>query len=218
MIYMCSNNAPISLRLKEAGTRLIFVFLVFLLTTANSPLYAERTNQNIRISYKENVLSIWAKDADLKKVLFKLADETNINVRLPLSLDKKITINKSGISLSEGLEDILKHLNYIILYSGIKNNKPLISKVIVFPKSKISTTLTDGETQQANSETQQANSKIQSTERELHSANIKFYERQIESLKKRLSKIDENSNRGKKYSDRIKRLEKLIQKYEFQPK
>ena len=207
MIYKCSNNPLILKRLKEAGARLIFVFLVLLMTTANSSLNAESTNQNILISYKENVLSIRAKDADLRKVLFELADETNINVRLPLSLDKKISINRSGISLSEGLEDILKDLDYVILYSGIKNNKPLISKVIVFPNSKISTTLTDGETQQANSERQ-------STDREKQSANnIIFYERQIESLKERLSKIDENSRRGKKYSERIKRLEKLIEKH-----
>ena len=207
MIYKRSNNRLISIRLKEAGARLIFVFLVLLMTTANSSLNAESTNQNILISYKENVLSIRAKDADLRKVLFELADETNINVRLPLSLDKIISINRSGISLSEGLEDILKDLNYVILYSGIKNNKPMISKVIVFSKSKISTTLTDGEIQQANS-------KIQSTDREEQSANnIEFYERQIESLKMRLSKIDENSRRGKKYSKRIKRLEKLIEKH-----
>ena len=218
MIYKCSNNPLISLRLKETGARLIFVFLVFLLTTANSSLCAESTNPNIRISYKENVLSIWAKDADLKKVLVELAHETNIDVRLPLSLDKKISINRNGISLGEGLEVILKHLNYVILYSGKKNNNPLISKVIVFPKSKISTTLTDGETQQANSEIQTTDREKRSTDSEKHSANITFYERQIESLKKRLSKIDENSKRGKKYSERIKRLEKLIEKYEFQPK
>jgi hypothetical protein len=213
MIYKRSNNSLISISLKEAGARLIFVFLVLLMNTANSSLYAESTNPNIRISYKENVLSIWAKDADLKKVLFELAHETDINVQLPLSLDKKISINRSGISLSEGLEDILKHLDYVILYSGIKDNKPLISKVIVFQKTKKLTTLTDGETQQVNSETQQANKEIQPTDKEKHSANINFYEKQIESLKKRLSKIDENSRRGKKYSERIKKLEKLIEKH-----
>ena len=213
MIYKRSNNPPIPISLKEAGARLIFIFLVLLINTANSSLYAESTNQNIRISYKENVLSIRAKNADLRKVLFELAHETNINVRLPLSLDKKISINRSGISLSEGLEDILKHLNYVILYSGIKNNKPLISKVIVFQKSKMSTILTDGKTQQANSETQQANSEIQSTVREKHSANINFYKRRIESYKKKLSEIDENSRLGKKYLERIKRLEKLIENH-----
>ena len=217
-MYKCSNNPLIPIRIKEVGARLIFVFLVLLFTTANSPLYAESTNQNILISYKENVLSIRAKDADLKKVLFELAEETNINVRLPRSLDKKITINRSGISLSEGLEDILKHLNYVIFYSGIKNNKPLISKVIVFPTSKISTTLTVGEIQSTNREEQSANREEQSTNRDEQSANkIKYYEKKMESLKKRLSKIDENSRRGKQYSRQIKRLEKLIETHEFQP-
>ena len=212
MIYRCSDIPVISIRLKDAGAHLIFVFLTLLLTTVySSSLYAESTNPNILISYKENVLSIRANDADLKKVLFELADETNINIQLPLSLDKKITINRSEISLNEGLEDILKDLNYVILYSGLKNNKPLITKVIVFPMSKISTSLTAGEIQQANSEKQ-------STNREEQSANrIKFYERQIESFKKKLSRIDENSRRGKQYSKQIKKLEKLIEKYESQP-
>ena len=224
MVYKCSNNPLISISLKEAGARLIFIFLILLLTTANSSLYAESTNQNILITYKENVLSISAKDADLKKVLFELADETSIDIQLPLSLDKKITINRSGISLNEGLKDILKDLNYIILYSGIKDNKLLISKVIIFPKSKISTTLPDGKIQQTNSEIPSTKNEEPSATREGSSvtredslaARIKFYERQIESLKQRLSKIDENSRLGRKYSRQIKRFEKLIEKNEFQ--
>ena len=224
MVYKCSNNPLLSIRLKEAGARLIFVFLILLLTSANSSLYAESTNQNILITYKENVLSIRAKDADLKKVLFELADETNIDIQLPLSLDKKITINRSGISLNEGLKDILKDLNYIILYSGIKDNKLLISKVIIFQKSKISTTLPDGKIQQTNSEIPSTKNEEPSATREGSSvtredslaARIKFYERQIESLKQRLTKIDENSRLGRKYSRQIKRFEKLIEKNELQ--
>ena len=224
MVYKCSNNPLLSIRLKEAGARLIFVFLILLLTSANSSLYAERTNQNILITYKENVLSIRAKDADLKKVLFELADETNIDIQLPLSLDKKITINRSGISLNEGLKDILKDLNYIILYSGIEDNNVLISKVIIFQKSNTSTTLPDGKIQQTNSEIPSTKNEEPSATREGSSvtredslaARIKFYERQIESLKQRLTKIDENSRLGRKYSSQIKRFEKLIEKNELQ--
>ena len=224
MVYKCSNNPLISKRLKEAGARLIFVFLILLLTSANSSLYAESTNQNILITYKENVLSISAKDADLKKVLFELADETNIDIQLPLSLDKKITINRSGISLNEGLKDILKDLNYIILYSGIEDNNVLISKVIIFQKSNTSTTLPDGKIQQTNSEIPSTENEEPSATREGSSvtredslaARIKFYERQIESLKQRLTKIDENSRLGRKYSSQIKRFEKLIEKNEIQ--
>jgi hypothetical protein len=210
MIYKRANHPIIPVRLKEAGARLVFVFLVLLLTTANSSLCAESADQNIRISYNENVLSIWAKDADLNKVLFEIADETNINVQLLLPLDKKITINRSGISLGDGLGVILKSYNYIILYSGIKNNKPLISKVIVFPKSDISNTLTDAELQRANGEIQFTNTKAQPDNK------IKAYEKQIEFFKKKLSEIDENSRQGKKYSRRIKRLEKLIEMHESQ--
>jgi hypothetical protein len=112
--------------------------LVLHFTTATSSIYAESTNQKISISYKKKLLSIWTKDADLKKVLFKLADKTNIYVELPASLKKTITINKSRISLSKGLKAILKNLNYVIFYSGKKSKKTLISRVIVYSGSRIS--------------------------------------------------------------------------------
>jgi len=197
MSYKCSNNPLISLKPKEVGALLIFVFLVLHLTTAISSIYPESTNQKINISYKRNLLSIWTKDADLKKVLFELADKTNIYVEFPVSLKKTITIDKSGISLSEGLKDILKNLNYVIFYSGKKNKKPLISQVIVYSESKISGKVKSSKIQSAN--------KIKGYERQ-----IKSYERRIESTRKKLSEIDENSRRGKMYSSRIKRLEKLI--------
>jgi hypothetical protein len=174
------------------------------------------------INYKNDLLSISTKDADLKKVLLKLSDKTNINIKLPVYMDKKITINKNGISLGEGLEYLLKNLNYIILYSGIKNNKPMISRVIVLSESKKSTKLTDSrtqaassETQPANSETQAASSVIQLPNSEMQAADIlKGYEKQIEILKNKLSTIPENSRLRKQYIKRIKILEKFIENYE----
>ena len=147
MIYKNYNNSLKSSRLKEAGAILIFIFLALHLTIESSSIYAQSNNQKILISYKNDLLSISTKDADLKKVLLELSEKTNINIKLPVYIDKKITINKNGISLGEGLKYILKNLNHIILYSGIKNNKLMISSVIVFSESKKSTKLTDSKTQ-----------------------------------------------------------------------
>ena len=223
MIYKHYNNSLKPLRLKEAGAILIFIFLALHhLTIESSSIYAQSNNQKMLISYKNDLLSISTKDADLKKVLLKLSDKTNINIKLPVYMDKKITINKNGISLGEGLESLLKNLNHIILYSGIKNNKPMISRVIVLSESKKSTKLTDSrtqaassETQPANSETQAASSVIQLPNSEMQAADIiKGYEKQIEILKNKLSTIPENSRLRKHYIKRIKILEKFIENYE----
>ncbi len=222
MIYKYYNNSLKSLRLKEAGAILIFIFLALHLTIGSSSIYAQSNNQKMLISYKNDLLSISTKDADLKKVLLELSDKTNINIKLPVYMDKKITINKNGISLGEGLEYILKDLNHIIFYSGTKNNKPMISKVIVFSESKKSTKLTDSRTQAANSETQTASSEpqtassvIQLPNSEMQAADIlKGYEKQIEILKNKLSTIPENSRLRKHYIKRIKILEKFIENYE----
>jgi len=223
MIYKHYNNSLKPLRLKEAGAILIFIFLALHhLTIESSSIYAQSNNQKMLISYKNDLLSISTKDADLKKVLLKLSDKTNINIKLPVYMDKKITINKNGISLGEGLESLLKNLNHIILYSGIKNNKPMISRVIVLSESKKSTKLTDSrtqaassETQPANSETQAASSVIQLPNSEMQAADIlKGYEKQIEILKNKLSTIPENSRLRKHYIKRIKILEKFIENYD----
>jgi len=222
MIYKYYNNSLKSSRLKEAGAILIFIFLALHLTIESSSIFAQSNNQKILISYKNDLLSISTKDADLKKVLLKLSEKTNINIKLPAYIDKKITINKNGISLGEGLKYILKNLNHIILYSGIKNNKLMISRVIVFSESKKSTKLTDSKTQAASSEIQPASSEtqtasgiIQLPNSEMQAADIiKGYEKQIEIMKKELSTIPENSRRREHYIKRIIILEKLIENYE----
>jgi hypothetical protein len=208
MIYKYYNNSLKSLRCKEAGAILIFIFLALHLTIESSSLYAQSNNPKIFIGYKNDLLSISTKDADLREVLLKLSDKTNIKVKLPVNINKKITINKNGISLAQGLEYILKDLNHIILYSGIKNNRLMISRVIVFSGSKKSTKLTDSETQAAGSEIQLPDNEMQTVDI------IKGYEKQIEIMKKKLSTIAENSRRRKQYINRIKRLEKFIEHYE----
>ena len=223
MIYKYYNNSLKPLRLKEAGAILVFIFLALHhLTIESSSIYAQSNNQKMLISYKNDLLSISTKDADLKKVLLKLSDKTNINIKLPVYMDKKITINKNGISLDEGLKYILKNLNHIILYSGIKNNKPMISRVIVLSESKKSTKLTasrteaaSSETQPANSETQAASSLIQLPNSEMQAADIlKGYKKQIEILQMKLSTIPENNRLRKHYIKRIKILEKFIENYD----
>lgn len=214
MIYNCYYNSLKSLKLKEAGAILVFIFLALILTSAGSSIFAQSNNQEIFISYKNNLLSISAKDADIKEVLLKLSDITNIYVKFPTNLKMKITINKSGISLSEGLKNILKNLDHVIIYSGIENDKHLISSVIVYSETKMSEKLTGGDVQSTSNETQSENRQKE----KVYERQIKSYKRQIESYKTKLSEIDKNSSTGKAYSKQIERLEKIIQKLEAQLK
>jgi hypothetical protein len=148
------------------------------------------------MSYDNNLLTISARDADLKNVLLKLADITNIYVRFPLSLQKKVTIKKNGISIRQALEILLNGLNHAITYSGPSKNRLAISGVFIFKKSKKSRQATGSEIRMAN--------------------RIRAYERQIESLRQHLSRVDENSGQGKGYLRAIKVLEKNIARLEGQ--
>jgi type II secretory pathway component GspD/PulD (secretin) len=166
------------------------------LTFTNCLLNAQSSDQKLRITYNNNLINISAEDADLQNVLFKIADNTNIYVRFPATLEKKITISLKKNSVRDALKTILKGLNYAIIYSGSDKNQTFISKVFVFKKSR-------------KSRQQRAN--------EVRIANrMRAYEKQIESLKKNLLKIDESSNRGKRYLRRIRIFEKRMERLQGQ--
>jgi predicted RNase H-like nuclease (RuvC/YqgF family) len=194
MIYKNSYNSLIPLRLKKVGLILFLIFLAHW-TIVNS-LNAQSSDQKLRITYKNDLLAISAEDADLQNVLLKLADKTNIYVSFPASLEKKVTIIISGISLRDALKRLLKGLSYAVIYSGPDKNQTSISKVFVFKKSKTSTQASGGETRIADI--------------------IRTYERQIESLKKNLLNVDENSRQGKSYQRNIMVLEKRIERLKRQ--
>jgi hypothetical protein len=150
-------------------------------------LFAQRHNKNIRIDYNNGFLTISANDAYLKNVLFKLAKESNFFIEVPVSLNKKITINKKEISLRDALRKLLRGLNHAIVYSVSSKKQATISEVYVYEKSRY----------------------VSAAQRRIANR-IKSYERQIESLKNKLSEIDENSRRGKGYLRRIERIENKI--------
>ena len=189
----CSNKLLLPLMFKKAALPLLLTFLLHL-TTINHCIYAQSSFQKLRISYKNNLLTIYAKDAALKKVFLKLADKTNIYFKFPVSLKKRITYEKSGISIREALRRLLKGLNYYIIYSGSSKKQDAISEVVVLTKAKKSRRLSSRERRVVRS--------------------IKSYKRQIESLKKKLAGIDENSRRGKRYLRRIRLLEDKIKRLE----
>jgi hypothetical protein len=170
---------------------LIFIFL-FHLIPFNYLLYAQSPSSKFQLTVKNNVLTISAKNADLKNVLLSLAGEADISIGYPDSLDKKVTLYKRRIPLKQALVRLLKGLSYAIIYSGSKQNKAIISDVLIFKESKKTNRLGANERRIAN--------------------RIRSYERQLEYLRNRLSKVEANSRRGKNYIRRIDLIEKNIEK------
>jgi hypothetical protein len=168
--------------------------LVFIVIHAANQAYAKNAYHDISVSFRDNLLTISAKNVDLKNVLVKVAEKTNIFVSFPKSLDRKITAELTETTLSDAFERLLNGLNHAIIYSGSRKQQAAIREVFVFTSSKRSRLVT-GSARRITSR-------------------IKTYESRIESLKRTLSKIDENSRRGKTYSRRIRILEKNIEKLE----
>lgn len=177
---------------KKAGWLPLILMVCF--SAAPHVLLADNVDQRLRISYDNNQLTLSVRNADLKQVLLKLAEKTDIAVRFPASLKKKITINKSGVSLKDALRSLLKGLNHAIVYTRSDDYQTAVSKVFIFNKSK----KTAAQVRLENRLT----------------SRIKSYERRIETLRKNLAGTDRISTRGKRYIRQIEILEKNIEKLE----
>jgi len=171
----------------------LFIFLIYF-TSVNSSIYAQASNIKFRIDYNNNLLTVSAQNADLKNVLFELADKTGIYVRLPSSLKKQITIKISDLPLKETLSRLLKGINYALVYSGSRKNRAIVSEVFVFKKLERS----------------RISSRTRVRERQL-SHRIRYYERRLESLKKKLSKVNKNTRQGKSYLRQIRSYENTLE-------
>lgn len=155
---------------------------------------AQTINPNIHIDYNNNLLTLSAKKAELKKVLLKLSEKTDIYVRYPSSLKKQITTKMSGVSLGEALSKILKGMNHVIIYSGSRKNRAVVSEVFVYFESKKSTI-----------------SRHSTSKNRQIAVRIKSYERRLDSLNEKLSKFDKNSRQGKRYLRQIRSYQNVIE-------
>lgn len=173
---------------------LLFLLIIFVcLPTANSFLYAQSSNQKLRIDYNDNSLTISAKDTNIKKVLSKLGEKTNTYIWNSDAIKKKITIELSDVSLKEALKRLLRDYNHAIIYSGKGKKQAEISEVLILNKK--------------------TPKRYRSNNRRITNRK-KRYEKQVESMKRQLSRVDSNSRRGKILSRRIRRLEKMINRLE----
>jgi hypothetical protein len=90
---------------RPVKTKLFLVFIALVLfIPADFLLYAQNSNQKLRFVYNKKSLSISANDADLKNVLLKIAEETDIHVWFPNSLSKKISIVLNRLSYYDIIE------------------------------------------------------------------------------------------------------------------
>lgn len=146
----------------------------------------------VQIRQHNGRFTIAATDTNLKTVLFKLAEIAGITIRVPASLDRKVTIEQDGLPLKGVLERLLKGLNHVIVYAGKNRQAASITRVLVMSRARPRPPMTAA--------------------RKRLTGQIAGYERRIESLRQRLSRLDAGSRRAQRYQRRIDALERSIRR------
>jgi len=117
-----------------------FLLILICLIYMSLPIHAQTASNSIRMDYRNNLLTLEAKNADLKNVLLSLSDEAGVVVKFPDDLKKKITLELSGIPLDHAIKKILKGINNAVIYSLSKKEKTSeISKIYVFQEAEATT-------------------------------------------------------------------------------
>lgn len=175
------------------------IFIIYF-TFVISLAYAQTSKQNLHIEYKNNLITISAQNADLKNVLLKIANKTNIIVRFPNSLKEQLTIKLSKHPLNEALSRILKGLNHAVIYSASKKNRTVVSEVLVYNKSQrskisnrskprnqnIAKRIGLYEHRLKNLNEKLSGDNVSRVQRERYLKQIRVYEDQIEKLKRKI--------------------------------
>ncbi len=172
------------------------VILGMLIGSAGDAASAAASDPPIRLQRQNGRFSIAAADASLKNVLFRLAEAAGISIKIATSLDRRVTIEQSGLSLKSALDRLLKGINHVIIYSGDERTEAAITRVLVWSKAKPRPPQTPAQKRLA--------------------ARVAGYQRQIRSLERRLADLDANSRRAARYQRRIERLRQSIRRLQNQ--
>lgn len=158
--------------------------------------FAQRSDHELSMRLQNRSLQLTVRNADLRKVLEKLAVTAGITIEYPAGLEKTISLSKRDISVNSALKAILKGINYIVFYTGPGPKQAYVTKVKVLDEAE-------------------ARKAVSGRARQL-SRRIEMYRRQIASLRQRLATIAPDSTRGRRYTSRIERLERNIERLERQ--
>lgn len=190
------------LRLAE-GSR-IYPFIIAILAiiacqtaTCNRLAWAGNSDLKLKISRDGRSLEIVSVQADIKAVLAELSQAANLAISYPTTLEKKITLNRAGLSIGETLEVVLRGINHVILYSGPSRKTARIKKVFVLNKKARRRPISRHKERQLN-------------------RRIQTYRHRINSLKRRLADMEPTSPQGRRYQNRISRLKRTLERLEQQ--
>ena len=95
---------------------------------------------NIQIVYKENLLSLSLRNADLEKVLKEISAQSSMKISFNGPIKEKVTLEFVNLSLEQGLKRLLKNQNYSFVYSEKKDTandetRYVLSRVVLAGKS-----------------------------------------------------------------------------------
>jgi hypothetical protein len=126
--------------------------------SAELPAGASSTSPRFSVVWKERRFSVTAEQTSLSLVLGEIAKQTGLEIRGGQALEKEVSVSFSGVSLAEGLHQLLGPMNYVLLERKPSKAHPGAALLVISDNGTVKSgqtqaTSTAGEAQPNNSET-----------------------------------------------------------------
>jgi hypothetical protein len=169
----------------------VCAFFLFPAQRAPRDACAQDVSQGFQLRCRNGRVMLRAEEAELRELLLDLGDQVNIPIQVPLSLEKRITLDVADVSIHRAFRILLKDLNHAIVYANRKRATG-IDRVFVFSKGK------------------RAVPSKRVTGRA--AGRIRNVQRQLDALRNRMSHVGEDSRQGRFLQSRIGRMEKTLER------
>lgn len=90
-----------------------------------------QAGSSISVQVEKGLLSVSLKDADLFDVMDALAKESGVRIKVDKGARKKITLSFQGMPFEKGIRNLIRPLNYAMIWKNAPGAKDADEKVLV---------------------------------------------------------------------------------------
>jgi len=184
---------------------IFLITLTLLWAVPHGNAHGEAPPPDVQVTSTGDLVSLQARDADIKKILRAFSQSTGIPVAFPESMEDRISVDIVKMPPARALARVLRDINHVIVYSpGQENGAARVAKVFVYEQARGGPAAAPVRASNPVSTTHSREDRIK--------RQIARYEERIEAISRGLTTVDPNTIQGQRLQRQMERYQKSIER------